>query len=106
MSKSCQNMSHLKKYAERSGPPYPAGPCEGLIMFGNDNKSYISERRGKAKVARWFKLDGEKSSHTKTKKSPKKSSKKSVKKSVKKSTKKRCPTGKKRNSKTGRCIKK
>ena len=67
MSKSCVNMSHIKKYAERSGPPYPAVPCEGLIMFGNDNKSYISERRGKAKVARWFKI-------TDMNKSPKKKS--------------------------------
>jgi DNA ligase-1 len=106
---SCENMSHLKKYAERSGPPYPAVPCEGRTILGNDGYMYISEKRGKSKISRWYKLSS---------KSPKKILKKSLVKSVKpklslkqspkkriSKSKKDCPEGKERNPKTGRCIK-
>ena len=38
----CRNMSHLKKYANRPSPPYPANECPNQTMTGNDGKIYTS----------------------------------------------------------------
>ena len=41
------------KYTNRPGPPYPAVPCAGRTMQGNDGKMYVSKKTGK--TYRWVK---------------------------------------------------
>jgi hypothetical protein len=31
----CVDLSHLKKYGNRPGPPYPGNLCRGVILLGN-----------------------------------------------------------------------
>lgn len=52
----CVDMSHLKKYRERPGPPFPGNKCRGVIMPGNDLLPYVSRSSGRADVYRWFKV--------------------------------------------------
>ena len=42
-------MSHLKKYANRPSPPYPANECRNKMMTGNDGNIYASipDKRGR-----------------------------------------------------------
>ena len=42
-------MSHLKKYANRPSPPYPANECRNKTMTGNDGNIYASipDKRGR-----------------------------------------------------------
>ena len=54
---ACKNMSNLKKYRERPGPPYPAQDCKGQFKMGNDGRLYES-RANKNGVYAW-KLDSE-----------------------------------------------
>jgi len=39
----CKKMT-TKRYAKRDSPPYPATPCCGKEMTGNDGQQYVSKR--------------------------------------------------------------
>ena len=99
----CPNQSHLKKYRERPGPPYPANEpgCRGSIKKGNDGVMYVSERASNG-VYRWAKKVRRSASPAprsprsksppvvKNRPSPRRSPvKKTVKKTAKKTTSKR-----------------
>jgi hypothetical protein len=79
-------MSHLKKYATRGSPPYPANQCKKQKRKGNDGLYYTTVRASNG-VYRWQKSSATKKSPKKTakkvaaKKSPKKTAKKTAKKS-------------------------
>ena len=60
----------------RKSPPYSAVPCEGMVMYGNDGKLWISERRGTSKTPRWWLVDSLKSTPRKKTYRAKKSRKK------------------------------
>ena len=71
--------SHLKKYATRPGPPYPAQQCRpGTVRAGNDGKRYHNTPDKNGRLT-WKALSKEKSIR-------KSAGKKSTKKSAKKST--------------------
>ena len=53
-ARGCSNQSHLKKYRERPGPPYPANECCGSTKSGNDGLMYVSVRN-KAGICTWKK---------------------------------------------------
>ena len=87
MSTKCQNMSHLKKYAKRPSPPYPANECPNQIRIGNDGNEYVSkpDKRG---IFAWKKVPLNKSfGACPREKKPKKKMKKSRKRSPKRSPK-------------------
>jgi hypothetical protein len=53
----CESLTHLKKYATRPGPPYPANLCPGgMWQRGNDGLLYENRSSGKPGILRWFKL--------------------------------------------------
>lgn len=53
--RGCSNQSHLKKYRERPGPPYPANECCGARKVGNDGLMYESVRNA-AGICAWRKI--------------------------------------------------
>lgn len=57
-TEGCQKMTQ-KKYKNRPSPPYPARPCCGKIMKGNDGFQYESRPVGKKGSCRWFKMPGQ-----------------------------------------------
>lgn len=81
-------MSHLKKYAKRPSPPYPANECPNQIRIGNDGNEYVSksDKRG---IFAWKKVPLNKSfGACPREKKPKKNARKSVRKSARKSSRK------------------
>ena len=54
---NCVNVSHLKKYANRPGPPYKAQDCPYELEEGNNGLLYES-RPDKNGRFRWVKLSG------------------------------------------------
>lgn len=89
---TCTDLSHLKKYASRNSPPFPANQCKGQRKRGNDGTFYTSVSASNG-VYRWQKSVA-------AKKSPKKTAKKAAKKSPKKKTAKK--TAKKSPKKTAK----
>ena len=80
-------MSHLKKYAKRPSPPYPANECPNQIRIGNDGNEYVSksDKRG---IFAWKKVPLNKSfGACPREKKPKRKMKKSRKRSPKRSPK-------------------
>lgn len=53
--RGCTDQSHVKKYRLRSSPSYPANLCRGQTKLGKDGV-YKSEKRGRSRVFRWYKL--------------------------------------------------
>lgn len=53
--RGCTDQSHYKKYRTRSSPSYPANLCRLQTKQGKDGL-YRSEKRGKSRVYRWYKL--------------------------------------------------
>jgi len=114
-------MSHLKKYANRPSPPYPANECPNQTMTGNDGKIYTSVDgkwmrtasefsskfwRPRAPSARTnrnlFGLRGEKSTKKVSRRklrAPKRSSKRLSKRSSKRLSKRTQKTSRRRQSK-------
>lgn len=50
----CKDLSRLKKYNSRKGPPYPANSCRFDVKIGNDGIEYES-KPSKNGVFRWVK---------------------------------------------------
>ena len=53
---TCSNLSHLKKYATRNSPPFPANECRGSKKRGNDGTFYVSVVASNG-VYRWQKVN-------------------------------------------------
>ena len=68
----CDAMPHIKKYAERASPAYPANECCGQKKKGKDGRFYVSSRVGKQKVCTWKPV--RKASEKSPKRSPKRKS--------------------------------
>ena len=54
-SSGCVNKKHIKKYANRPSPPFPANSCCNQEMIGNDGKMYksVADKNG---VCKWKKI--------------------------------------------------
>jgi hypothetical protein len=49
-----------KKYRERMSPPYKADDFRNRRKKGNDGFMYVSEKREKSKVFRWYRISNQK----------------------------------------------
>jgi hypothetical protein len=52
LGQTCEDLSHLARYANRPSPPHSAAACPGRTMDGNDGNVYRSLAHGKTFVWR------------------------------------------------------
>ena len=102
---SCTNLSHLKKYALRDSPPFPANQCKGHLKRGNDG-TYFKSVRAINGVYRWQRVSSltakKTAKRSPKKKTAKKTAKRSPKKKTAKKTAKRSPKKKSAMKKTAK----
>ena len=54
-ARGCVDQSSLKKYMSRPSPAFPANECCGMVMTGNDGRTYKSVAASNG-VCRWVKV--------------------------------------------------